>query len=206
MNSFELKSAGSVALIFFCRMMGLFMILPVLSLYGYDLKGATPLLLGLAVGIYGLSQASLQIPFAILSDIFGRKRIILFGLFLFFVGSFAAMFVESVWMLLICRFLQGSGAIAGTSMAFLADVSSPQSRARVMAMVGIAIGASFVLALVLGPFIAAERGLMGVFEVSAALAGIALLVAYLFIKESSVPTFGAAWTHLRSLKIKVLFA
>lgn len=186
MSSLELKTAASVAFIFFCRMMGLFMVLPVMSLYGMELQGATLTLLGLALGIYGLSQAFLQIPFALLSDFFGRKRIILLGLLLFFLGSLGASFAENIWALIFFRFLQGAGAIAGTSMALLSDASSESSRAKLMALVGIAIGISFILALVAGPLLASINGLQSVFLFSSVLALAALLVAAFVLKEPSV--------------------
>ena len=154
MTVVEIRTAIAVAFIFFCRMMGLFMVLPVMTLYGMELDGATFSLLGIAIGVYGLSQAFLQIPFAWLSDIYGRKPIILLGLAIFFLGSLGASFSEDIFSLIFFRFLQGAGAIAATSMAYLADNSSESSRARVMAVVGIAIGMSFILAMFIGPLLA----------------------------------------------------
>lgn len=178
--------AGSVAFIFFCRMMGLFMVLPILSLYGSTIEGASLSLIGLAIGVYGLSQAFLQIPFALFSDVFGRKRIMLLGLSLFLAGSLLAMVSDNIWMLIFSRFLQGSGAIAGTSMALLADYSSESSRAWVMAVVGIAIGASFVLALIVGPIAAAYGGLKVVFAISSILALLAILACIFGVSDNSM--------------------
>lgn len=178
--------AGSVAFIFFCRMMGLFMVLPILSLYGSTIEGASMSLIGLALGAYGLSQAFLQIPFALSSDIFGRKRIMLLGLSLFLAGSLLAMISDNIWMLIFSRFLQGSGAIAGTSMALLADHSSEGARTWVMALVGIAIGASFVIALIVGPIAAASGGLKVVFAISSLLAFLAILVCIFGISDNSM--------------------
>lgn len=183
MNTFELKTAMAVAMIFLCRMMGLFMVLPIMSLYGQSLEGATLSLLGLAVGVYGLSQALLQIPLSMLSDVYGRKRIMLFGLSVFLMGSIGAIFADNIWLLIICRALQGSGAIAGTSMALLADISSVQARTRVMALVGISIGTSFVIALIVGPLLATHFGLQGVFVASSILAGLALVICFFLIEE-----------------------
>jgi predicted MFS family arabinose efflux permease len=205
MNKSELQLAGSVAFIFFCRMMGLFMVLPILSLYGNDLEGASFALVGLALGVYGLSQAFLQIPFAMLSDVYGRKRIMLFGLFLFLLGSVCASFADNIWSLILSRFLQGAGAIAGTSMALLADRSSEEARARVMALVGIAIGASFVMSLILGPVIAGKWGLSGVFILSSILALLAIFVCWAGIKESPVSHQGAANSEMPAGKHKVSF-
>jgi len=187
MNALEKRTTLIVALIFFCRMMGLFMLLPIISVYGMNLQGANLSLLGIAVGVYGLSQAVLQIPFSMLSDRYGRKNIILIGLFIFFIGSLASLFVESVWALIICRAVQGAGAIAGTSMVLLADNSRVEYRTKVMAVVGVSIGASFVLALVLGPLIASLFGLKGVFIAATLLAGLALIVCFFGLDESSYP-------------------
>ncbi len=184
MKNTELRVAASVAFIFFCRMMGLFMVLPILSLYGNTIEGASLSLIGLALGIYGLSQAFLQIPFALCSDVFGRKRVMLFGLSLFLAGSLLAMVSDNIWMLILSRFLQGSGAIAGTSMALLADHSGESSRTWVMAIVGIAIGASFVLALIVGPIVAANGGLQAVFAVSSCLAFVAILVCLFGVSDN----------------------
>lgn len=204
MSSLELKTATSVAFIFFCRMMGLFMVLPVMSLYGMDLQGATLTLLGLALGIYGLSQAFLQIPFALLSDFFGRKRMIVFGLSLFCMASLGASFSENIWALIFFRFLQGTGAVAGTSMALLSDVSSESSRARLMALVGIAIGVSFILALVVGPLLASINGLQSVFLFSSVLAFAALLVAVFVLKEPGTRKDRYEGTRVLFVKINQL--
>jgi MFS family permease len=186
MNTLEIRTAISVAAIFFCRMMGLFMVLPVISLYGTSLDGATLSLLGVAVGVYGLSQALLQIPLSMLSDLYGRKTVMLFGLAVFTVGSVCAIFADDIWMLIACRALQGAGAIAGTSMALLTDISSQQSRAKMMAFVGISIGASFVLALIIGPLLAADFGLRGIFIFSSILAFAALLVCFFGVENAEL--------------------
>lgn len=184
MTTFELKTAVAVGMIFLCRMMGLFMVLPVMSLYGQNLDGASLSLLGLAVGVYGLSQAILQIPLSMLSDVYGRKRIMLLGLLVFLAGSIGTIFADNIWLLILFRAIQGAGAIAGTSMALLADASSVNARTRVMALVGISIGASFVLALIVGPLLASHFGLQGVFVVSSILAGFALLICFFMIDDS----------------------
>ncbi len=199
MQNLEIKNAVSVAVIFFCRMMGLFMVLPVLGIYGLELEGATPLLLGLAVGAYGITQAGLQIPFAILSDVFGRKRIMLMGLSLFLLGSVLAIFADTIWLLIVSRLLQGSGAIAAVSMAYLADNSREQTRARVMALVGIAIGASFVAAIISGPLIASGSGLQGVFIFSAILASVALLICWFFVSDTARRPFKESWLSFKAL-------
>lgn len=152
------------------------MILPVFALYAEDLAGATPLLVGLAIGAYGLTQALFQIPFGMLSDRFGRKPVIGFGLLLFALGSVVAATSDSVVGMIVGRALQGSGAIAAAVMALAADLTREEHRARVMAVIGMSIGLSFALSLVLGPVLAEWLGLQGIFWVTTGLALAGLLV------------------------------
>ncbi len=181
MTSNERRSVFSLALLYALRMLGLFMVLPVFMIYGQDLIGANELLLGLAIGAYGLSQAVFQIPFGALSDRFGRKRLILLGLVLFALGSVLAAISESIWGVILGRFLQGAGAIASVLMALLSDLTSEESRTRGMAIVGMSIGISFSLALVLGPLIADWSGLQGLFWVTAGLAVFGMLWLVYFV-------------------------
>lgn len=152
------------------------MVLPVFFVYGESLIGATPELLGLAIGIYGLSQALLQIPYGILSDRFGRKPLIFAGLLVFVAGSILAALSDSIYGVIFGRFLQGAGAIASVLMATLSDLTREQQRTKAMATVGMTIGLSFAIALVLGPLIASKAGLSGVFWFTAWLAIVALLL------------------------------
>nr|WP_281368302.1 MFS transporter [Simiduia aestuariiviva] len=149
------------------RMLGLFMVLPVLSLYGQSYQGATPALLGLALGVYGFSQAMLQIPFGFLSDKIGRKPMIAFGLILFGLGSVVAATADSVYGLILGRFLQGCGAIASVIMALVADLTAEENRTKAMALIGASIGVSFALALILGPLVTESVGLSGLFWATA---------------------------------------
>ncbi len=167
-----------IALIAMFRMFGLFALLPVLALYAADLDGATPLLIGLAVGGYGLSQAALQIPFGALSDVIGRRPVILIGLALFAAGSILAGMSDSIVGVVGGRFLQGAGAVSATLAAMLADRTRPEVRTRSMAVFGIGIGAAFLLALMLGPVIAAATGVRSLFWLAAGVAAVsaALLV------------------------------
>jgi MFS family permease len=181
MNSSELKSAISIALLYVFRMLGLFMVLPVLPLYGDTLSGATPALIGIALGIYGLSQALLQIPFGYLSDRMGRKTIIVCGLLIFISGSVVAAQAETVYGVIAGRFLQGAGAIASTMMALLSDLTRIEQRTKAMAILGISIGISFAVSLVLGPFINLSYGLSGIFWTTAALGIVGLLIVALLI-------------------------
>lgn len=177
MNAAERKAVVSLASLYALRMMGLFMVLPVLSLYAADMTAATPALIGLAIGSYGLTQALLQIPFGVLSDRYGRKKLIIIGLLLFALGSVVAGLADNVYTLIAGRFLQGSGAIASVLMALLADVTRPEQRSKAMASVGASIGMAFALALVFGPMLSSQLGLNGLFFLVAVLAlgGIAIV-------------------------------
>ncbi len=152
------------------------MVLPVLSLYGMDLENATSATLGLALGIYGITQACLQIPFGAASDRFGRKPLIVLGLFIFLLGSIVAALSSNVMGLVFGRALQGAGAISSVVLALLADYTREEQRSKAMAIIGAVIGGSFVLAVMIGPFIAGFSGLSGLFWFTAGLALIGMLV------------------------------
>ncbi len=172
----ERRAVAVIALVAMCRMFGLFALLPVLSLFAADLKGATPILVGLAVGGYGLTQASLQIPFGLLSDRIGRLPVIIFGLALFAAGSILAGLSDTITGVIAGRFLQGAGAISATLTALMADATREQVRTRTMAVLGIGIGASFLLALIIGPIIAGQSGVRSLFWIAAGLALVAGLL------------------------------
>ncbi len=174
----EKRAAFSLALIYAFRMLGLFMILPVFSLYANNFDGATPLLTGLAIGIYGLTQGLFQLPFGFLSDRFGRKKIIVIGLLIFAVGSIIAAEADSIYQIIGGRALQGLGAIAAVVMALAADLTREEVRLRVMAFIGMSIGLSFMISMVMGPLLAARYGLPLLFWITAGLAltGIAVVV------------------------------
>lgn len=157
------------------------MVLPVLALYGENYEGATASLLGLALGIYGLSQAALQIPLGILSDVWGRKPVIFLGLLIFVVGSLVAAKASTVEGLILGRFLQGAGAIAGAVMAMVADLTTDDTRTKAMAFIGASIGVSFGVALALGPWIASFGGMESVFTVTAFAAGSGILVLFFLV-------------------------
>jgi MFS family permease len=166
----ERRAVGVVALIAIFRMFGLFALLPVLAIYAADLEGATPTLIGVAVGGYGLTQAMLQIPFGAMSDRIGRVPVILFGLLLFAAGSLIAGQSDTIFGVIAGRMLQGAGAISATLTALLADATREEMRTRSMAMLGIGIGSSFLLALIIGPIIAAATGVRSLFWVAAGMA------------------------------------
>jgi MFS family permease len=172
----EKRATVSLALVYALRMLGLFMILPVFSLHAHDYAGATPLLIGLAIGIYGLTQGLFQLPFGFLSDRFGRKTVIVGGLLIFCVGSGLAAEAESIEQVIAGRALQGLGAIAAAVMALAADLTREEVRLRIMAAIGMSIGASFMLSMILGPIIAAGYGLRMLFWITAGLAILGILV------------------------------
>ncbi|WP_394173442.1 MFS transporter [Thalassotalea litorea] len=180
LNPIEKKAALSLAGVFGLRMIGLFMILPIFAVYGAELEGFNGLWLGLAIGAYGFTQALLQIPMGILSDKFGRKPIIYAGLVMFCIGSIVAAMSESVYGVVIGRALQGMGAIASAVLALAADLSREEQRPKVMATIGMFIGVSFALAMVLGPVVADAFALSGVFWLTAILAlGGMLVIKYI---------------------------
>lgn len=169
----ERRTVSVVALVAMFRMFGLFALLPVLALYAKGLDGATPTLIGLAVGAYGLTQAALQIPLGSLSDRIGRLPVIVGGLAVFAAGSLLAASSETIEGVIAGRLLQGAGAISATLTALLADATRAEVRTRSMAFFGIGIGLSFVLALIIGPVIAAAFGVRSLFVLGAIVAGIA---------------------------------
>ncbi|WP_412521932.1 MFS transporter [Shewanella algae] len=177
----ERKVAFSLASVFGLRMMGLFMIMPVFALYGQDLKGFSPLWVGIAIGAYGLTQAILQIPMGILSDRIGRKPVILAGLLVFALGSVLAAMSDSIYGVVAGRALQGMGAIAAAVLALAADLTRDEQRTKVMAIIGMCIGFSFALSLLVGPVVAQHLGLSGLFALTAGLALLGMLIVQLLV-------------------------
>ena len=147
MNALEKRASWSLASIMSLRMIGLFMVLPLLSLYAHQLQGATPFLIGMALGIYGLTQGLLQIPFGMLSDRVGRRKIITLGLLLFALGSIIAALSHTITLMIIGRALQGMGAVGSTIMATIADLTRSTQRTKAMAIAGMTIGLSFTVGI-----------------------------------------------------------
>ncbi len=178
MTRAELGATFTIAGLFFLRMLGLFMITPVLALHAADYRGTTASLIGLALGVHGLTQGILQIPFGALSDRLGRKPIIAAGLLLSALGSAIAAMASSIYTVILGRALQGAGAVAGALMALAADSTRDSQRTKALAIIGISIGTSFSLAFVLGPVLDPHLGMSGLFWLASALSLGAFLMLF----------------------------
>jgi MFS family permease len=181
MEKQEVRAAASLAAVFSVRLLGLFMIYPVFAAYARGLTGANPYLIGEALGIYGLTQGLLQIPFGLLSDRLGRKVMIVFGLILFGLGSAVAALSGSIGGVIVGRALQGAGAVGSVILALVADLTKEENRTKAMAMVGITIGGSFMIALVAGPIVANFVGVSGIFWLMVALAVLGIAITELVV-------------------------
>jgi predicted MFS family arabinose efflux permease len=199
MNAVERRSVGALAAIYASRMLGMFLLLPVLALYARSLSDYSPLLLGLAMGAYGLTQALLQIPFGRWSDRYGRKPLITLGLGLYAVGSLIGMFAQSVAVLAIARAVQGSGAVSASVTALLADLTRQEVRTRAMAVIGISIGLSFVVALIAAPALDAAIGVPGLFGVMLAMALLGVVLLHLAVPSEPTRQGGAEGRELSDL-------
>ncbi len=188
MTSAERRTGGVLAAIFGLRMLGLFLVLPVFSVLAARLPGGDDVMLvGLALGAYGLTQAFLQIPFGLASDRLGRKPVIVAGLLIFAAGSFIAAAAPDIYWMIAGRVLQGAGAISAAVTALAADLTREQHRTKVMAMIGASIGLVFALSLVIAPPLAAALGLSGLFVLIGALAFGAIIL--LFTAVPPAPSF-----------------
>lgn len=185
----ERRAAWSLGAIFSIRLFGIFMVLPVFSIYVEQLPGATPTLIGVAVGVYGLTQALLQMPFGMASDYFGRKPIIIAGLILFIVGSVMVALADSVMVLILGRACQGAGAIGSTLIALLADLTREEQRSKAMAIMGMLIGSSFFLALMAGPIFTHWLGVPSLFWLTALLGLLSMLLLQVAVPHSPRQTF-----------------
>ncbi|MDC9587827.1 MFS transporter [Xenorhabdus sp. XENO-10] len=184
MTPLELRATWGLGSVFSLRMLGMFMVLPVLTTYGLELRDATEALIGIAIGIYGLTQAIFQIPFGLLSDKIGRKPLIIGGLFIFVLGSIIAALSDSIWGIIIGRALQGTGAISAAIMALLSDLTREQNRTKAMAFIGISFGITFAFAIVIGPIITHQIGLNGLFWAIAILAGCGIFITLLAVPNT----------------------
>ena len=184
LSPIEKRAAASLASIYSLRMLGLFMILPVFSIYAQQLQATTPFLIGVAIGAYGLTQALLQIPYGMLSDRIGRKPVIIFGLLLFAVGSAIAALSDSIYGVIIGRAIQGSGAIAAAVLALAADLTREEHRLKIMATIGVSIGMAFAAAMVLGSVLNEWIGVDGIFWVTAGLALLGIAVTLFWVPDA----------------------
>ncbi len=179
MNSLERRSTVALSSIFALRMLGLFMIIPVFAVAGQQYQSATPFLIGLAMGVYGLSQAIFQIPFSVWSDRFSRKPLIIFGLALFALGGAIAGLSDSIYGVIIGRIVAGAGAVSAVVMALLADVTREEQRSKAMAMMGMSIGLSFVVAFAISPWITSQIGITGLFWLTSVMGCVAMLMLFM---------------------------
>lgn len=198
----ELKTSFALSSVVGLRMFGLFLIMPVFSAYALHLPGATPLLVGLAIGIYGFAQAALQIPVGLLSDRIGRHITITLGLLVFVIGSVVAACAHGIHGIIIGRVLQGMGAVSGASQALAADHSRDDNRSKVMGIIGVSIGLAFVLAIILSAPLAKISGLPGLFGLTAVLALAAIGLLWVLVPRATdhrAPAAASPGSMLRML-------
>ncbi|WP_027848996.1 MFS transporter [Marinospirillum minutulum] len=181
LSKIEVRAISGLAGLYGLRMLGLFMVLPVMPLLLLHYEGAEPFVIGLAIGIYGFTQALLQLPYGWLSDRFGRKPLIYTGLLIFALGSLVAAMADSILWLIIGRALQGAGAIASVLMALLADLTRDDKRTQAMASVGISIGLAFIVAMAAGPLLAGWLGLSGLFWLTAIFSLLGMLIVWRWV-------------------------
>jgi MFS family permease len=201
LSPLERRSALTLACVISLRLFGLFLIMPVFSLYAQQMPDATPWLIGLALGVYGLGQVLLQIPLGLLSDRIGRKPAITLGLLVFAGGGLVAAMSHGLLGIVIGRALQGMGAVAGAGTALAADLTRHENRSKVMGIIGVSIGVAFLLALILGPPLEAVAGLSGLFAATSILALAALVLLWLIVptpERASAPA-AASWASVLSM-------
>lgn len=206
----ELRSALTLACVISLRLFGLFLIMPVFSLYAKNLPGATAFMIGFALGVYGLGQILMQIPLGLLSDRIGRKPAITLGLVLFAIGGAIAAMSHTLTGIAIGRAVQGMGAVAGAGIALAADLTADENRGKVMGIIGVSIGLAFLLALILGPPLEVVRGLPGLFAATSILALLSLILLWLIVptpKRARAPAaagFPQVMEMLRDSRLLVL--
>lgn len=190
MSALELRASASLASIYGLRMLGMFLILPIFSIYAETLPGGeNHLLIGLALGAYGLTQAIFQLPFGMASDKYGRKRVIYFGLAIFALGSLVAWSATDIYTTIIGRAIQGAGAVSAAVTALVADLTREEQRTKAMAMIGGTIGVTFALSLVLGPALNQWIGVPGIFLLTGILAALAILVVKFVVPDPHASRF-----------------
>ena len=201
----EKKVVAGISFAVTARMLGIFLLLPVLSPYVSKLEGSTPLLTGLAVGIYGLTQALLQIPLGYLSDKVGRKPVIIGGFFVYILGSVLGGIASNVWTMIVARLIQGGGAVSSAAISLVADLIREEVRSRAFAKIGASISLTFAVSIVAAPAIAGRFGVPFIFFLTALLSALALLYIALLVKEPKkhTETIGNGYSFL--LKGEVIF-
>ena len=201
LNALERRAVGTLGGVYALRMLGLFIIFPVFAIYAETLQNSTPMLAGIAVGIYGLTQAMLQVPMGWLSDRFGRRAVVLLGLVIFMAGSLVAADATDIEQMIIGRALQGAGAISAALTAWVADLSREQVRARMMGMVGMLIGTTFIVSLIAGPLLAGKIGVDGIFALVAGLAVLAMIMVLVLVPSGRDSSHRAAgtWGDMREV-------
>ncbi len=196
-----IKQIMPLSLIVALRFFGLFIVLPVLSVYALDMEGATPFLAGLVVGGYALTQAAFQVPFGLISDKVGRKKTLLFGLIIFIIGSVIAALSDNIYMLLVGRFLQGAGAIGSVVSAMVADLVREEQRAHAMAIMGGTIALSFAAAMIIAPIVGGNWGIDKLFWLTAILS--VLSIGILFTAVPQPPTIIHSYAEEESKMLEV---
>ena len=210
LTSLELRSALTLACVISLRLFGLFLIMPVFSLYAKTMPGSTGFMIGLALGVYGIGQVLLQIPLGLLSDRVGRKPAITLGLLLFALGGLIAAMSHTLTGIAIGRAVQGMGAVAGAGIALAADLTAEENRGKVMGIIGVSIGLAFLLALILGPPLEAIAGLPGLFAATSILALVSLALLWLIVptparaRAPAAAGFGQVLAMLRDSRMLVL--
>ncbi len=178
MNALEKRAVAAISGIFVMRMAGLFMLLPVLAIYATGLSGSTPFLVGMAMGVYGLTQALFQITFGMASDRFSRKPVITIGLLIFALGGLVAALADSIGWLIVGRAIQGAGAISAATLALTADLTRETERTKAIAIIGVSIGATFMFSLMFAPLLQSIIGVTGLFWLSAVFAVVAIVILW----------------------------
>ncbi|TQR34404.1 MFS transporter [Campylobacter sp. MIT 99-7217] len=201
-----LKSVLPLSFIVGTRFFGLFIVLPVLSLYATHLQGANTLLIGFLVGVYALAQMFLQVPFGIMSDKFGRKKTLLLGLVIFIIGSFICAYADHIYMMILGRAIQGAGAVGAVAVAMISDFVEEENRGKAMAIMGIFIGLSFAASMVISPLMSEKFGLSSLFELSAFLSFICIILLYTLVPKAPCITHQNIKTPLHKFFTQKNFA
>ncbi|SNC58505.1 MFS transporter [Sodalis endosymbiont of Henestaris halophilus] len=204
MTGMELRATWSLCTVLSLRMLGMFMVLPVLTTYGMTLQGASEFLIGLSIGIYGLMQAICQIPCGLFADRVGRKQFIIGGLLVFSLGSFIAAMTENIWGVILGRALQGSGTVSAAIMALLSDLTREQNRTKAMAFIGVSFGVTFAIAMVVSPIITHNIGLRGLFGGITALALVSVFLTQFVVPNAIKHTINREANIVRSSIGKIL--